>query len=123
VKILEASRTDANLQYPNFEKDQMVAFDALAAHYVQMAHREKNKEKKREFFTQATLLYTTADKIIMYDQVRQISGVSIYSARNLYSNRPNTYSNIFRLFYASYTTSPKGLVRKIIKGGKMQLGV
>ena len=46
----------------------MKALDTLAAHYVQLAHKEKNKDKQRELFTQATLLYTTADKIIMYDQ-------------------------------------------------------
>ncbi len=34
------------------------------------AHKEKDKDRKRELFTQATYLYTTADKIIMYDQVR-----------------------------------------------------
>ena len=70
VKILDGSRTDAGLDYPNSEKDQMKALDTLAAHYVQKAHREKNKDRKRELFTQATLLYTTADRIIMYDQVR-----------------------------------------------------
>lgn len=69
VKILDASRTDAGLDYTNFEKDQMRALDTLAAYYVQKAHKEKNKDKKRDLFTQATLLYTTADKIIMYDQV------------------------------------------------------
>lgn len=69
VKILDASRTDAGLDYPNSEKDQMKALDTLAAYYVQKAHKEKNKDRKRELFTQATLLYTTADKIIMYDQV------------------------------------------------------
>lgn len=42
----------------------------LAAYYVQEANKEKNKDKKRDLFTKATLLYTTADKIIMYDQVR-----------------------------------------------------
>jgi len=68
VKLLEASRTDANLAYKDFEKDQMKALDSLAAHYVQQANQEKNKDKKRELFTKATLLYTTADKIIMYDQ-------------------------------------------------------
>ena len=52
----------------DFERDQMKALDTLAAHYVQLAHKEKNKDKQRELFTQATLLYTTADKIIMYDQ-------------------------------------------------------
>ncbi|XP_052800522.1 RNA polymerase-associated protein CTR9 homolog [Mya arenaria] len=68
VKILDASRTDAGFDYDNSEKDQMKALDTLAAYYVQKAHREKNKDRKRELFTQATLLYTTADKIIMYDQ-------------------------------------------------------
>ncbi|KAL4224746.1 protein required for normal CLN1 and CLN2 G1 cyclin expression [Mactra antiquata] len=68
VKILDASQTDAGLDYPHSEKDQMKALDTLAAYYVQKAHREKNKDRKRELFTQATLLYTTADKIIMYDQ-------------------------------------------------------
>ena len=47
----------------------MRALDMLAAYYVQEANREKNKDKKRDLFTKATLLYTTADKIIMYDQV------------------------------------------------------
>lgn len=40
----------------------------LAAYYVQEANRAKIKDKKRELFTKATFLYTTADKIIMYDQ-------------------------------------------------------
>ncbi|KAF7272141.1 hypothetical protein GWI33_015055 [Rhynchophorus ferrugineus] len=68
IKILEASRTDANVEYRDYEKDQMRALDMLAAYYVQEANHEKNKDKKREFFTKAALLYTTADKIIMYDQ-------------------------------------------------------
>ena len=32
VKILEAARADANMNYANFEKDQMTAFDTLAAY-------------------------------------------------------------------------------------------
>lgn len=71
MKILEGSRTDATLDYPNCEKDQMRSLDTLAAYYVQQAHREKNKDRKRELFTKATLLYTTADRIIMYDQVME----------------------------------------------------
>lgn len=58
------------MDYRDYEKDQMRALDMLAAYYVQEANREKNKDKKRELFTKATLLYTTADKIIMYDQVQ-----------------------------------------------------
>ena len=70
MKILEWARTEASINYTNYERDQMAAFDSLAAFYVQQAHKEKDKDKKRELFTQATLLYTMADKIIMYDQVR-----------------------------------------------------
>lgn len=47
VKILDASRTDAGLDYPNFERDQMRALDTLAAYYVQKGHKEKNKDKKK----------------------------------------------------------------------------
>lgn len=46
----------------------MRCYDMLAAYYVQEAHREKAKDKKRELSMKATNLYTTADKIIMYDQ-------------------------------------------------------
>jgi RNA polymerase-associated protein CTR9 len=77
IRILEASRLDANVDYRDYEKDQMRALDMLAAYYVQEANREKNKDKKRELFTKATLLYTTADKSIMYDQVRQTNNVSV----------------------------------------------
>ncbi|VEN35073.1 unnamed protein product [Callosobruchus maculatus] len=68
IKILESSRNEANVNYRDYEKDQMRALDMLAAYYVQKANKEKGKDKRRELFTKATLLYTTADKIIMYDQ-------------------------------------------------------
>lgn len=68
VKLLEAARTSANLDYTNHEKDQMVCLDTLAAYYVQTARDEKNKETRTDLFMQATQLYTMADKIIMYDQ-------------------------------------------------------
>lgn len=50
----------------------MTCLDTLAAYYVQQARKEKNKDNKKDLITQATLLYTMADKIIMYDQVSQI---------------------------------------------------
>ena len=68
VAILDRSRAEANLDYDRSEEDQMRQLDSLAAYYVQQANREKKSERKRELFTKATLLYTTADKIIMYDQ-------------------------------------------------------
>lgn len=35
---------------------------------TQEANKEKNRDKKRELFMKSTLLYTTADKILMYDK-------------------------------------------------------
>lgn len=46
----------------------MRALDTLAAYYVRLANKEKNREKKRDHFQKATHLYTAADKIVMYDQ-------------------------------------------------------
>lgn len=45
----------------------MKQLDTLAAYYVQQTKKEKKADRKRELFTKATLLYTTADKIIMYN--------------------------------------------------------
>lgn len=69
VKLLEAARIDGNLDYRDHEKDQMTCLDTLAAYYVQQARKEKNKDAKKDLINQSTLLYTMADKIIMYDQV------------------------------------------------------
>ena len=67
VQLLDRSRTDASLQYQEYEKDQMQALDTLAAYYVTKANKEKNRDKKRDLFAKATVLYTAADKIIMYE--------------------------------------------------------
>ncbi|XP_046852275.1 RNA polymerase-associated protein CTR9 homolog isoform X2 [Xenia sp. Carnegie-2017] len=68
VQLLEAAKTEGNINYTNSDRDRMICLDTLAAYYVQEAKKEKNKEKKKEMFTKATQLFTTADKIIMYDQ-------------------------------------------------------
>lgn len=60
---------EANIDYPDFERDQMRALDLLASYYVQLANKEKNKDKKNELFAKADQLFNAADKIIMYDQV------------------------------------------------------
>ncbi len=73
VHILEASRTNANNQYKNQDKDMLKALDTLAAYYVQQANKEKSKEKKKEYCAKATFLYTTADKISMYDAEHLLS--------------------------------------------------
>ena len=67
-KIIEVARKEANQSYKDCEKDLMKVLDSLAAYYVKKANKERTKEKRRELFNKATLLYTTADKIIMYDQ-------------------------------------------------------
>lgn len=43
--------TDANRNYRDSEKGQMVCLDTLAAFYVQQARKERNKETKKELFT------------------------------------------------------------------------
>lgn len=48
IKILEAARSEANTDYREYEKDQMRAYDMLAAYYVQEANREKTKDRKRK---------------------------------------------------------------------------
>ncbi|CAJ0571771.1 unnamed protein product, partial [Mesorhabditis spiculigera] len=69
IKLLETAGGDAFLEYPGIEKDQMRALDTLAAFYVSEGHRERtNKDRRKECFQKATLLYTTADKISMYEQ-------------------------------------------------------
>ncbi len=45
----------------------------MAAHYVQQANKEKNKELKKEYCLKATTLYTSADKIFMYDSDHLLS--------------------------------------------------
>lgn len=45
------SYADANRNYRDSEKGQMVCLDTLAAFYVQQARKERNKETKKELFT------------------------------------------------------------------------
>jgi len=77
LRILEKARTEANTQYPRSEDDTMQTLDTLAAHYVQEANKEKKSEKKRELFTKATVLVTTADKIVMHN-ARHVLGRAFF---------------------------------------------
>ena len=43
---------DADISYPDHEKDQMTALDTLATYYVQLARKEKNKESRKDYFAQ-----------------------------------------------------------------------
>ena len=60
--------TDPVLAYQDYERDEMKAMDILASYYVKLANKEKNRDKKREYFQKASHLFTVADKIIMYEQ-------------------------------------------------------
>ena len=61
----------------------MTCLDTLAAYYVQQARKEKNKDNKKDLITQATLLYTMADKIIMYDQVNCQISLNLWKRKKL----------------------------------------
>lgn len=67
-KVLEESRTFAATEYENYERDQTEVLDLMAAYYIQQANKERDKNKKKELFSKATYLYTTADKIFLCDQ-------------------------------------------------------
>lgn len=55
------------LSYADYERDMVRALDALAAHYVKLASKYKNKDKKKEYFQRASHLFNLGDKICMYD--------------------------------------------------------
>ena len=61
------------------------------------AHKEKDKDRKRELFTQATYLYTTADKIIMYDQVRTLTGIRKKMHRKTVTKIKRGFGGVFRI--------------------------
>jgi RNA polymerase-associated protein CTR9 len=68
LKIIEIGKKEANTTYKDSDKSLMKILDSLAAYYVKKANKERTKEKRKDYFSKATVLYTTADKIIMYDQ-------------------------------------------------------
>ena len=45
-------RPDADMSYPDHEKDQMTSLDTLATYYVQLARKEKSKETRKDYFAQ-----------------------------------------------------------------------
>lgn len=61
MTILDQSLHKADIGYDGYDKDQMKAYDTLAAHYVQEANKEKNKDKKRELFTKVGYRITTQE--------------------------------------------------------------
>ncbi|UMM24638.1 hypothetical protein L5515_004773 [Caenorhabditis briggsae] len=67
MEILEAAGTRAGLEYDGVKQDQMRALDILAAYWMTQGYRERAKDKKQDFFSKATVLFNTADKIAMYE--------------------------------------------------------
>lgn len=65
--ILESAGSRAGLEYEGVKQDQMRALDILAAYWMTQGYREKAKDKKSDFFSKATVLFNTADKIAMYE--------------------------------------------------------
>uniref|UniRef100_A0AC34QS80 RNA polymerase-associated protein CTR9-like protein n=1 Tax=Panagrolaimus sp. JU765 TaxID=591449 RepID=A0AC34QS80_9BILA len=49
------------------KKDKVQCMDMLAAFYVRAAMKAKDTNNRKMYFNKATMLYTTADKIIIYD--------------------------------------------------------
>ncbi|KAF8567774.1 hypothetical protein P879_07001 [Paragonimus westermani] len=67
-KVLEeAYRNAADLQ-PYHESDLVRLLDMLANYYGRKAYKEKTKDKKNQLIAHATRLFTSADRIDMYDQ-------------------------------------------------------
>ena len=52
ISICHVPLIDADISYPDHEKDQMTALDTLATYYVQLARKEKNKETRKDYFAQ-----------------------------------------------------------------------
>ena len=87
LQILECSRNDATLGYKDFEKDQMKALDTLAAYYVSLGNKEREPSKKKELYAKATMLYGSADKILMYDPHHLVGRAHLCLAEALASSR------------------------------------
>ncbi|KAK4473011.1 hypothetical protein MN116_002728 [Schistosoma mekongi] len=67
-KVLEeAYRNAADLQ-PYHDSDLVRLLDMLANYYGRKAYKEKSKDKKNQLIAHATRLFTSADRIDMYDQ-------------------------------------------------------
>lgn len=78
----------------------MTCLDTLAAYYVQQARSEKNKDRRTELFMQATQLYTMADKIIMYDQVKIVCHIDFaYLLLNVICVSVSKHKNYCSEFY------------------------
>lgn len=67
MNILELAGSRAGLEYQGVKQDQMRALDILAAYWMTQGYKEKLKEKKADYFSKATVLFNTADKIAMYE--------------------------------------------------------
>ncbi|CAG0895273.1 unnamed protein product [Cyprideis torosa] len=67
LKVLLRARSDSRQDYDGHEQDQLQAFDMQACFHVQEASKERDKDRKRDMFQQASDLFTLGDKISMYN--------------------------------------------------------
>ena len=61
IYLIPVSPLAADINYPDHEKDQMLALDTLAAHHVEKARMEKNKDLKKEHFSKVTFTAGSTD--------------------------------------------------------------
>uniref|UniRef100_A0A5S6QAZ3 TPR_REGION domain-containing protein n=1 Tax=Trichuris muris TaxID=70415 RepID=A0A5S6QAZ3_TRIMR len=67
IHLLECSSREANLDYADSSKDQLRALDTLAAYYLMMAQKQTKPDSRSEYLSKATMLYSTADNIHMFE--------------------------------------------------------
>ncbi|CAH8484672.1 unnamed protein product [Schistosoma haematobium] len=67
-KVLEEAYLNAADLQPYHDSDLVRLLDMLANYYGRKAYKEKSKDKKNQLIAQATRLFTSADRIDMYDQ-------------------------------------------------------
>lgn len=69
--MLELSLKHASFEYEYSNKDQMRVLEVLIAFYVQMAHRQKNKDMCHEYFIKASTYFSKfRDESSFNDMVR-----------------------------------------------------
>lgn len=64
LRIMESARKSAN---QTNQKDVLILLNSLGAFYLKQASKDKSKEAQRKLLADATLVYTTGDKISMSD--------------------------------------------------------
>lgn len=66
--ILENARLFANKDHQQTAVDEAFCMDLLANYYALESSKERDRERKKDFVTKATLLYNQVDKLLVYNQ-------------------------------------------------------